>query len=143
MIRPDLQAELEETFLFALHEAGFSRAIAAVAGAAIIDAVGPSKRTRRIPVHLSPAEVRAVCHRMRVSSEDVFSRGRGRQAVTDARAVAMWLMYGPGVSYHDVGAAFGRDHSSVVAAVQKVERSVGLLSIAREIEAALARREAA
>lgn len=111
--------------------------------AAIIDAVGPSKRTRRIPVHLIPAEVRAVCRRFRVTSEDVFSRGRGRPAVCDARAVAMWLMYGPGASYHDVGAAFGRDHSTVVGAVQKVERNVALLSVAREVQASLVRKEAA
>lgn len=56
---------------------------------------------------------------------DILGRKRTKD-VSEARHVAMYLCR-PQFSYPEIGRAFKRDHSSVVHAVKRVERTPGIL----------------
>lgn len=59
-----------------------------------------------------------------VNPEEVLSVSR-LQSVADARALAMWLIRRTlGYSYPELGRIFGRDHSTCITAVRKVERAI-------------------
>ncbi|MCC6648766.1 MAG: chromosomal replication initiator protein DnaA [Polyangiaceae bacterium] len=63
---------------------------------------------------------RAVCHHFHVRSTDLASRDRHR-TVALARHVAMYLAKQRlGVSFPELGRAFGKDHTTVMSAVRKV-----------------------
>ncbi len=77
-----------------------------------------------------------------VPVEDLLSEGRS-QSTADARALAIWLVRRTfGYSYHELERIFGRDHSTCIAAVRKVERAITsgrpprLAEIARKVVAA-------
>lgn len=58
-----------------------------------------------------------------VSTEDIISSSRKSYSVTDARAVACYIINRKmGKSSTETGRLFYRDHSTVLAAVKKCER---------------------
>ena len=61
-----------------------------------------------------------------ISREVLLGDGRGEKHVADARAVAMWrLRELTGASYPAIGRVFGRHHTTVIHAVQRVQRELG------------------
>jgi chromosomal replication initiation ATPase DnaA len=65
------------------------------------------------------------CQEMDVSYALLMSRTRGKRFVVDARAKLMWEVRTkfPTVSYSQMGKIFGRDHTSCISAVQKIEQA--------------------
>ena len=64
---------------------------------------------------------RAVCHHFHVRSSDLTSKDRHR-TIALARHVAMYLAKQRlGVSFPELGRAFGKDHTTVMSAVRKVD----------------------
>ena len=68
----------------------------------------------------------------------LVSKHRG-QWVTAARHVAMWLLREAGLSYPDIGRALGRDHTSAIYGVRRVDTTPALRATALRIQADLAR----
>ncbi len=63
-----------------------------------------------------------------------------RYATTaDARHVAMWLCRSFGASYPEIGIAFGRDHSTVMSGVRKVDDTPRLRADAAKLRIATSR----
>ena len=59
-----------------------------------------------------------------VPVDSLTSRGRS-QSVADARALAMWMVRRTfGYSYPELGRIFGRDHTTCIVAVRKVDRAI-------------------
>ncbi len=74
-----------------------------------------------------------------VPVDALMASGRS-QSVADARALAMWIVRRTfGYSYPELGRIFGRDHSTCIVAVRKVERAIAtgrpprLATIARSV----------
>jgi chromosomal replication initiator protein len=87
------------------------------------DALGPESRTEDAPVQVSPESVRSrVAEVWGVSVDSLTSKRRNR-AVTVPRQVAMYLIkMNIDLPYSDIGDLFGgRDHSTVIHSVNKVE----------------------
>jgi len=100
------------------------------------------KRERGAPLKL-PALMQAnvdilnaVVEHLGVSRKALFSDGRHR-ALSNARAVMVWLLRMRDLSYPDIGHATMLDHSSCVSAFQKVEAKPGLKASALDLRARL------
>lgn len=65
-----------------------------------------------------------------VPTEAIYSTDRSKHVVA-ARHVAMWLLRDAGMSLPAIGATLGRDHTSVLYGVRRVERDGELLAVAR------------
>lgn len=72
------------------------------------------------------------CTYVGVDPAHVRAGHRGK-AVTEARHVAMWLMYDAGRTYPEIGAHLGMDHTSARHGVLRVSGDSRLLSDARAI----------
>ena len=84
----------------------------------------------------------AVCAHYNVNGDLILGDTRDRR-VLDARHVAMWLMRDAGRTYGEIGSEMGRDHSSVINACRRVDRTPRLLAGATEIRTLLTGEEAA
>ena len=78
----------------------------------------------------------AVCQHYSVSGDDVLGDSRTRY-ITDARHVSFWLMRDAGRTYTEIGGEMGRDHTTVMNGVRRVDASPDLLAVAGEIRALL------
>lgn len=65
-----------------------------------------------------------------VPAQAIYSSDRSKHVVA-ARHVAMWLLRDAGMSLPAIGATLGRDHTSVLYGVRRVERDGELLAVAR------------
>lgn len=68
--------------------------------------------------------------------EEITGRSRGRHTV-EARHVACWLLHRARTTYVEIGRVFGRDHSTAMHAVTRVNNTARLRVCALQIEAAL------
>lgn len=78
----------------------------------------------------------AVCDHYDVDGDAVLGGSRSR-AATDARHVAMWLMRDADRTLTEIGDEMDRDHTTVLNAVRRVDRTSDLLTVATEIRALL------
>lgn len=78
----------------------------------------------------------AACEHYAVSGDDVLGTNRSR-VVLDARHVAMWLMRDAGRTLVEIGEEMGKDHTSVMNGVRRVESTPGLLAVAVELRGLL------
>jgi chromosomal replication initiation ATPase DnaA len=63
-----------------------------------------------------------LCERLGVTVDEMLSRGRTKQ-LAHARAIVCWALRQKGFSFPEIGRALGRDHTSVIPAVRKIERA--------------------
>ena len=64
----------------------------------------------------------AVARKFGVTFDELRSRDRHRR-ITNARHVAAWLLREQGLSLNEIGEALGgRDHSTILSAVRKIQR---------------------
>lgn len=77
--------------------------------------------------------VNAAANYYSIKPKEILSTQRGRNIVTDARAVAMFLFSVEmrGIPY--VADEFNRDHSSVIAAIKKIKRREDLQQVCEEL----------
>lgn len=68
-----------------------------------------------------------------VTAKEILATFGGRQ-VAEARHVTMWLLRQHGMTYPAIGAQLGRDHSTVMYGVAKVDESERLRGIAVGIQ---------
>ena len=75
-----------------------------------------------------------------LSPEEILIASRGRRSVADARALAMWLVRRKfGFSYPELGRIFGRDHTTCLHAVRRIDSAIRtgqpeqLANIARKV----------
>ena len=68
-----------------------------------------------------------------VTVTEILAPMGGRQ-ITEARHVTMWLLRQHGLTYPTIGAQLGRDHSTVMYGVAKVDASERLRGIAVGIQ---------
>ena len=52
---------------------------------------------------------------------------------TEARHVAMWLLRQTGMSYPQIGKTFGRDHTTVMSAIRRVNESPVMTEVAKRL----------
>lgn len=85
--------------------------------------------------------IEATAHWHSVQPADLISKQRG-QWVSAARHVAMWLLRESGMSYPDIGRALGgRDHTTAIWGVKRVETTPALRATALRIQSDLERRD--
>ena len=66
-----------------------------------------------------------LCETLALSRAQLVAEGRARQSVSDARAVGMYIARNTlKMSFPEVGEAFARDHTSVMAACRKIEAAL-------------------
>ncbi len=80
-------------------------------------------------------DVAAVCRVYRVSVAEVMSPGRKVPAVLARQAVMWMLRFSRGMSYPQIGALMGRDHSTVFWGIGRHDERIGATSTARNIVA--------
>ena len=125
------RAELCEVFLLAYQEAGFERAIEAVAKAAIMHVGSPSERNTRAMIDLVAEHVGS--HRGALWADTKEA------AIVERRWLAMWLlrragMPWPQMSYPRIARLLHlRDHTTCIHGVRMVDRNERLLAEAIEI----------
>lgn len=66
---------------------------------------------------------------------DTMKSGNRIRHVLDARHIASWLLHDAGVTYTEIGQTFGQDHTTVMNAVGRVNRTPRLLALAAAIRA--------
>ncbi len=72
--------------------------------------------------------VSVVAHYYKVSATDIYGKTR-KQEVVLARHISMWLVRSINkFSYKQIGKTFGRDHSTTMAAISKVDNSMKINS---------------
>lgn len=81
-------------------------------------------------VKISPVQIYDIidlcCEHFEVTRTGIFSRFRGGEVVK-ARHVAMYLIYGEeknGISLHEIGELFNRDHTSIISARQRCKDAI-------------------
>ena len=79
----------------------------------------------------------ATCLHYDVIGDDVLGTCRERPVVA-ARHVAMWVMRAGGMSLSSIGREVGRDHTTVLHGIKRVETRPDLMADARTIYEALA-----
>jgi|KBSSwiStaDraftv2_1062776.scaffolds.fasta_scaffold114961_2 chromosomal replication initiator protein len=89
----------------------------------------------------------AVCAHFRVTHLDLLSRRRGR-AISRPRQVGMWLArHTTPLSLPEIGREFQRDHTTVMHAVDRIDREIAAITphgaIALQLRTALEQGEAA
>ncbi len=76
--------------------------------------------------------IRAICQTVAEyygwsSADDILRRDRSK-SVCEARHVAIWLARRKfGLSYPELGREFGRDHTTCLSAVKRIDEAAGLL----------------
>ena len=110
-----------ETFITAYRQSGLDSAIDAVS-------------TRRLPAPACSPFLRRVCEKLDVTPAQLLYGGRSKR-LAEIRHIAMWVCReATGVSYPQIGKAFGgMDHSSVIHGVQRVQKTPRLLEEGRNI----------
>lgn len=78
-----------------------------------------------------------------VSPAEVLARGRIGTNATDARHCLAWACRREGLSYPRIGQRIGRDHTTVIASVRRVDGDPCLLGIAQGLRARHPRSRAA
>jgi len=73
--------------------------------------------------------IRTICETVgnyyEVTLDEILSKDRHR-SIVEARQVAMWIARKTqALSYPELGREFGRDHSTVMQAIRKVDRATG------------------
>jgi len=110
----------------------------------------PERRSKRaVPMtYPSIAAIQAaVCAHFRVTHLDLLSRRRGR-AISRPRQVGMWLArHTTPLSLPEIGREFQRDHTTVMHAVDRIDREIAAITphgaIALQLRTALEQGEAA
>lgn len=86
--------------------------------------------------------VRAVAEMFDVRSCDILAPTRGNRWCSEARQLVMWHLRSQGMSYPRIGRVLGRDHSTVMTGVcrvdERIERSALWRSYVTRLEASLA-----
>lgn len=75
-------------------------------------------------------------HHFSVSADDITGPGRSHDIV-DARHVAAWLLRESGWSFPQIGEAMGKDHTTVMHGVKRVDKTPELIAVAAAIRGQL------
>lgn len=149
MLAPAIRTELEETFLHAFRAAGFSRAIEAVAGAALLRASW-KPRARKVPEVVVHPALRIVCEHYGVTPAAflavdtlIGTTSPRRREAAYRRFVACWVLRACGVSYLQIERLMGLDHSTCHYGVGVVQKKPELLEVAKGLLIKLEQKEAA
>jgi len=110
-------------------------------------ASGPNARGMPMTYPSIAAIQAAVCAHFRVTHLDLLSRRRGR-AISRPRQVGMWLArHTTPLSLPEIGREFQRDHTTVMHAVDRIDREIAAITphgaIALQLRTALEQGEAA
>jgi len=113
----------------------------------ILHAWTPSARGMPMTYPSIAAIQAAVCAHFRVTHLDLLSRRRGR-AISRPRQVGMWLArHTTPLSLPEIGREFQRDHTTVMHAVDRIDREIAAITphgaIALQLRTALEQGEAA
>lgn len=95
-----------------------------------------AKATKSRPSIAADDALRAAAALFEVGLADLLVDDR-RRPLVDARGVAMWLMRRSGYPYQAIGRALGRDHTTVIHHVRRVQRDPDLLAVASEVRVLL------
>jgi chromosomal replication initiation ATPase DnaA len=81
--------------------------------------------------------IAAAARRFNLEPEDLDGATRGDVDVVRARHVAAWLLREAGRSYPEIGKALGRDHTTAINSVRRVEETPALMAVAVDLREGL------